>query len=276
MICGLIVDSPRGVAILDTAAGYMSLNLSTGAASVPLAAPAAANFAYDPNSQKIYAPFTGANGGGVNVIDLAAGTVAQAQPTAGINFGTAPDAVAFDPATAVLNVGDRNTGTFLGLNFNNATTSGSTVTVPATPYVVTNGCIGTWSNLDLDFTTHLGWFANNGGCVAVAALPQAPASGPPGQAAALHWTQLPPGPDGLPWTNTPPGATPSLAVFVGADGRAYGLAVRGDGTELLKMDLVLLQTANAVVGGSDANQVDATNVTVNGNRVSALVYIPLR
>ncbi|HXR97888.1 MAG TPA: hypothetical protein VN709_08610 [Terriglobales bacterium] len=276
IICGLIVDSPRGLAILDTSIGYMSLDLSTGVASAALVAPAAANFAYDANTQKIYAPFTGGNGGGVNVIDLAARTVVQAQPSAGINFGTAPDTAAFDPGTAVLNVGDRDAGTFLGLNFNNATTNASTVTVPATPYTVTNGCIGTWSNVDLDFTSHLGWFANQGGCVAVAELPRAPASGPPGQAASLRWSQLPIGPDGLPWTNTPIGQTPSLAVFVGADGRAYGLAVRGDGTVLVKMDLKLLQSANAVVGGADANQVDATNVTVNGARVSAMVFIPLR
>ncbi|MGH9394995.1 MAG: hypothetical protein ACRD1E_12550, partial [Terriglobales bacterium] len=274
-ICGILVDSARNRAILATAAGYLTLNLSDGTSTAPVAAPLAANFAYDGNTQRIYAPFADANGSGVNVLDLGAGTVAAAQPAAGVLFGTGTDSATFDSATGILTVGDKDSGTFLSLNFNNAQTVAGAEQVPAAPFAVTSGCSGAWKGLDLDFTNHLGWFANLGACVAVASLPANAPNGPPGAPATLRWARLPAGPDGLAWANTPLGQPQTLAVATAADGKAYGLALRQDQAMLLKMDLALLQQASPVAGGADANQVDPANVEVNALTVSALTYIPL-
>ncbi len=273
-ICAVMVDSSRDEAILDTAAGFLTLNLDTGAASAPYAVPAAANFAYDPNTQRIYAPYHNSNGSGVNVIDLVTGTVSTAEPQSAI-FGTGTDTATFDPQAGVLTVGDADTGTYLDLNFNNALSSTGNLLTPAAPFTISTACAGTWKGMDLDFTSHTGWLANLGGCVAVAAMPPAAPSGTPGSPSPIRWARMPLGPDGLPWQNTPLGQPQTLAVFTGSDGRAYGLAVRADRTLLLKMDLRLLQNANPITGALDANQVDPTDVTVNGLTVSAITYIAL-
>lgn len=274
-VCGLMVDSTRNRAILDTGIGFFTVDLTAGTASAPLAAPPAANFAYDPTTQRIYAPFSNLNGSGVNVIDLAQATVTPAQPGQGQLFGSGTDAAALDPSTALLTVGDSATGTLLAMNFNSALNSGGAIQAPASSYSVTAGCPGSWNAMSLEFTSHLGWFANLGQCVAVASLPAAPSSGAPGGASNLKWAVLPNASDGLPWGNTPLGSPHTLAVYLGLDGRAFGLALRQDGLMLAKLDLVLLQSANPVTGGRDANQVDAQNVTVNGQTVSALTYIAL-
>lgn len=275
VICGLVVDSARDLAILDTASGYFALNLDDGTSTPPLAAPAAANFAYDPATQRIYAPFANSSGSGMSVIDLAAGTVTSVQPGDGVIFGAGADAAALDPGSNLVTVGDQSSGTFLTLNFNNAQSAGGTVQTPASTFTVTNGCAGSWNAMDPDPTSHTGWLANLGGCVAVAALPQGASSGPPGAPSSLQWAQVPLSPDGLPWNNSPVGAPHSVAVYTGADGRAYGLAVRADSAVVLKMDLALMQQAPVVSGGADTNQVDPTKVVVNTQTVSALTFIPL-
>lgn len=275
-VCGLIVDSARDRAVLDTAAGYLTLNLDDGSTTAPLAAPAAANFSYDPNTQRIYAPFNGTGGAGVTMLDLIAGTVSAVHATGSAALGASPDTAAFDPATALLHVGDANANNYVSLNFNTASASGGAIPTPAASYTITTGCVGAWNGVNLEFTSHVGWFANLGSCVGVANLPASPGTGSPTPPSQIRWAQVPVGPDGLPWANTPTGHPHSLAVYLGADGKSYGLAVRQDSSELLKMDLALLQTANAVTGGVDVNQVDPTNVTVNGVAVSAMTYIPLR
>lgn len=274
-VCGLMVDSARHRAILDTGSGYFSVDLTSGAATVPIAAPPAANFAYDPTTQRIYAPFANASGSGVNVIDLAQNTVTAALPGQGQIYGSGTDSATLDPATSLLTVGDAATGNLLAMNFNSALASTGTVQAPASSYTITGGCPGSWNAMNLEFTSHLGWFANLGQCVAVASLPAAPASGAPGGVTNVKWAVLPNAADGLPWGNSPLGSPHTLAVFLGLDGRAFGLAVRQDGLMLAKVDLLLLQSANPVSGGRDANQVDAQNVTVNGQTVSALTYIAL-
>ncbi|MGH9481895.1 MAG: hypothetical protein ACRD1L_07350 [Terriglobales bacterium] len=275
VICGLIVDSARDRAILDTASGYFALNLDSGAATPPLAAPAAANFTYDASTQRIYAPFSNSSGSGISVIDLVAGTVTTVLPGNGALFGTGTDSAALDPGTNLVTAGDQATGTYLILNFNSAQSAAGAVQVPASSFSVTNGCAGSWNAMDLDPTSHIGWLANLGECVAVAALPQGTISGPPGPPTSLQWARVPLPPDGVAWNNSPLGAPHSATVFTGANGRAYGLVARSDSAVLLKMDLALMQIAPAIAGGADANQVDPTQVVVNSQTVSALTFIPL-
>ena len=271
-ICALMVDSSHGLAILDTANGYLTVNLATGAASAPLAAPAAANFAYNPATERIYAPV----GTGVEVIDLVQSSVSAARIAGGnVLYGTGLDTAAFDAGTALLTVGDKNSGTYLSLNFNGALSSGSDVQVAASPFSFGAGCAGLWNGVNLDPTTHVGWFANQGACIAIAALPPAAASGTPGPPSHIVWARVPAGPDGGGWVNTPTGEPSTLAVYIGADSHTYGLALRGDRQVLLKTDLTLLTTAAPMAGSSDSTQVDPTHATANGQTVSALDYINL-
>jgi hypothetical protein len=277
-ICALLVDSTRDEAILDTAAGYFTLNLATGVTSTPIVAPASANFAYDAQSRRIFAPYASSGGSGVNVVDLTDSSVTPVELTNGVLFGTGADTAAFDASTALLTVADVNSGTYLGLNFNNAVNTGLALSVPASPFDITSACPGTWSQASIEPSSHLGWFANAGGCVAVATLPQAPASGQPGAPSLIRWAQVPIGPDAEAWINSPLGTPQSLSVYAGPDGHIYGIAVRSNGTELLKMDLTLMQQAPIVAGGGDANQVDPTNVQVsaNGLTASAVTFVTLR
>ncbi|HVB40190.1 MAG TPA: hypothetical protein VNE83_04785 [Terriglobales bacterium] len=280
-ICAMLVDSTRQQAVLDTAAGYFTLDLTTGATTVPIAAPAAANFAYNPQTQRIYAPYANSGGAGVNVIDLGTatgtGTVTAVQLDNGVLYGIGADTAAYDPSTALLTVGDANSGVYLGMNFNNAVSGTAAIQVPATPFSISTACTGTWSQASVEPSSHIGWFANQGGCVGLAVLPQAPANGEPGQPSLIRWAQLPIGPDGLPWVNSSLGQPQSLAVYVGPDGHIYGLAVRDSGAELIKVDLNLMQAAPKVSGGGDVNQVDPTHVQISasGTTASALTFITL-
>lgn len=278
MVCALLVDSTHQQAVLDTAAGYFTLDLTSGATSAPLTAPAAANFAYDAKNQRIFAPYASSSGSGVNLIDLAAATVTPVQLTNGVLYGVGADTAAYDPSTALLTVGDANSGTYLGLNFNNAVQSSSAIQVPASPFSISSACTGTWYQVSVEPSSHLGWFANEGGCVGLAVLPPAPASGQPGTPSLIRWALLPNGPDGTAWINSSLGTPQSLAVYAGPDGHIYGIAVRSSGTELLKVDLSLMQTAPPVAGGGDANQVDPTQVqvSVNGTTASALTFVLIR
>ena len=276
-ICAMLVDSTRQQAVLDTAAGYFTLDLATGATTVPIAAPAAANFAYDAKTQRIYAPFANSNGAGLNLIDLGAATVTGVQLDNGVLYGIGADTAAYDPSTALLTLGDASSGIYLGMNFNNAVSGTAAIEVPATPFSLSTACTGTWNQVSVEPSSHIGWFANQGGCVGLAVLPPAPANGEPGQPSLIRWAQLPIGRDGLPWVNSSLGKPQSLAVYVGPDGHIYGIAVSSSGTELVKVDLSLMQDAPRASGGLDANEVDPTQVQIsaNGTTASALTFITL-
>lgn len=274
-ICGMMVDSPREQAILSTASGYIVLNLADGSSSTPIVAPASNAFTYDPSTQRVYVPYYNGTTSGVDEIDLTTGVVSPVLPSGGVLLGTETDSAAFDPGTDLVTVGDASSGNYTSLNLNNATRTGGAVNTPATPFTISAGCPGTWNAMDLDFTSHLGWFANLGGCLAVAALTPAATTGAPGRPSSVHWAQMPAGPDGIVWANTPLGSPHTLAVYTGADGNAYGLAVRNDNGMLVKMNLTALQSAAGVAGGADVNEVDPTNATVNGASASAFSYIQL-
>lgn len=266
-VCAVVVDAARNLAVLDTAAGYLTVNLSTGAASKIIAAPAAENFAYNSLTQRAYAPYFTASGAGLNLIDLSTGAVTPfALPSgAGFSLGSQLTAAAVDSATSLALLADAATGQYAAINFNNATTANGTTTAPAAPFSITAACGGGWRAAQLEPSTHFAWFGNNAGCLAVATLPVAPAAGVPPSPSALRWAQLGPGPDGLDWTNLL--GPQSETVFIGLNGAAYGLALRADGKYLVRADLAALQAAPAPASPADANQVDPA---------SALTYVPIQ
>src|SRR6185312_1296985 len=144
MVCAMLVDSGRNLALLDTAAGYFTLNLTTGATSTPLAVPAAAAFSYDASTQRIYAPFHDSTGSGMNVLDLDTGAISRVQTSNGVPFGIGADTATLDPATQLVTVGDSSTGSYLELNFNNALSQSGMVSVAAAPFTITSSCAGVW------------------------------------------------------------------------------------------------------------------------------------
>lgn len=275
MVCAMLIDSARHLAILDTAAGYITLDLNTGQTSAPIAVPASFNFAYDSRTERIFAPFVASSGSsGVDILNLQQGTVVTVSPQ-GAFFGTQTAGTAWDPTSGELTAADSAASTFLNLNLNNASIQGGTSTAPAAQFTVTSGCSLPWRGMDVDLVGHLGWLANTGGCIAVVGLPEAAVNGTPAQPNPIRWARVPSAPDGLPWQSSTLAQPSTMAVYTGSDGRAYGLVLRQDGVFLLKVDLSLLQQAPAVSGGFDSNQVDPTQATQAGQTVSALAYIRL-
>ncbi|MGH9466294.1 MAG: hypothetical protein ACRD1Y_02960 [Terriglobales bacterium] len=273
-VCALMVDSARHTAIVNTAAGLFTLDLDTGSASSALAADLSLNLAYDPGTQRVFIPYSGSSGSGIQIVDLEHSTFRTAEPT-GAQFSTNTASATWDAGSGVLTAGDSGSSVYLNLNFNDAQIANSVSQVAAGQFTVTAGCAQPWVGMDIDMVGHLGWLANGGGCVAVAALPPAAVNGTPAPPTSVEWARAPASPDGIPWQSTAADEVPTLSAYTGSDGRAYGIALRQDGAMLLKVDLALLQQAPAVSGGTDANQVDATQAQQNGTTVSALTYIAL-
>ncbi|MGH9483967.1 MAG: YncE family protein [Terriglobales bacterium] len=278
MICAMVVDSARHDAILDTAAGYFTLDLSTGKTSTPVHAPASLNFAYDSETQRVFVPYasgTGSSGSGVYILNLQQGTKVSVTPQ-GASFGAQTTSATWDPTSGILTAAaDSDASTFVSLNLNNAQQSNGSSATPASQFTVTSGCPLPWRGMGVDLVGHLGWLANAGGCIAVAGLPEAAVNGTPAQPNPLHWARVPAAPDGLAWQSSTLEQPSTIAAYTGSDGRAYGLVLRQDGQYLLKVDLGLLQQATALDGGYDANQVDPTHATQNGQTVSSITYIRL-
>lgn len=267
-ICAGLVDSTRNLAIFSTAGGFITVNLATGKAAAPLAAPTAENFAYDPATQTVYAPYIQGASAGLSVLDLAHGVVRtfQLPAGAGFNLGATLTAAALDPTTMFGIVADRATSQYTGINWNASAVAGNTVSAPAAQFQISPNCGGNWESATLEPSTHFGFFGNNAGCVGVASLPSAPATGvmtlpnytPPGTLTPqvnIRWAQLGAGPDGVAWANASPS---SLITFVGVNGAIYGAALRADGRMLVRVDLRGLQNAPQLTGGADANQVEIT------------------
>ncbi len=256
-VCAALVDSRRNQAILSTANGYFTVDLATGAASTPIVAPPAENFAYDPATRRIFAPFSGANGSGLDIINLASSSVATYELPAGSGFtlGSTLDAAALDPLTLFAAVADPATSEYVGINFEGAQPNGGTLSASAVQFQITSACNGDWDGVAIEAGSHLGFFGNNGACLGVASLPSAPSSAAPllpNQP--VRWAQLGLSPDGIAWTNIaePHGET----VFVGLSGTVYGVALRQDQQMLVRVDLAALQAASTLPGGADANQAD--------------------
>ena len=278
-VCAIVVDSIRNLAVLDTASGYMTMDLSSGKTSAAMSAPAAEDFAYDPNTQNVYIPYANSNGSGMDVLNLANGSLASYAPASGSNgVGAQPDSTAFDPATDIALTADEASSNYTLTNFNLASASNGQITAPSLSFAITASCSGAWENSSLEFSSHLAWLANAGECVAVAQLPASPVSGSlaspttvsPGtdKAMGMRWANLGIGPDGIVWNTAPH----SLSTFIGMNGHSYALALRADQTMLVKVDLQQLLAAPAAPSPQDANQVDPT---AEVNNVPIVNYIPL-
>ncbi len=270
-LCGIVVDASRNVAVLDTASGFLSVSLNSGAVtqitSVASGENASENFSYDPSTQRIYAPWYTTSSAGLRVIDVPSKTSQAFTLPAGTSFslGTQPDAAALDQVTGYGLVPDEATGQLTALNLNNQITGSNSVSAPVAQFPVTTACGGGWEGAAIEPDNHLALFTNSSGCIAAAALPQSSATGAPTTPSSVPWSMLgTAAPDGVTWTNA---AMPhSATTYLDLNGKSWGLALRQDQAMLVKVDLAGLIAAPAASGAADAHQVDPSK---------AVTYIPL-
>ncbi len=281
-VCGVTVDSQNNLAILDTASGFLTMNLSTGQTGMLIAAQAAENFTYDPQTQTAYAPYTSSSGTGLQVINFANQSVSNfaLPPGTAFTLGSALNSAAFDINTNTLLVDDSAASNYTEINWNSITQSGTQITAPAAQFTPTAGCSGAWNQVNLEPGSHLGLLGNAGSCLAVAVLPGSPPYGAPGvpdtatpSTDTLRWTSLGASPDGAAWLNDP--APQGLTTFTSLNGSIYGLALRADQNMLLRVNLRnFLQSGQLAPNAADNNEIAPTNPTTPTN-VDIFDYISL-
>lgn len=260
MICGALIDTSTNSAILDTAQGYLLLNLGTRQFSSFLPGTVAGeNFGFNPNTGIVLNPtyFQGVPPG-LQAVNLATGSVF----TYSTSVGGFPDANAIDINTNVAVVPDEFTANQYLINMAEATFDSLTsrFSAPSTVFPVTFTNCGfeahDWSMISAESSTHNLFLATEfADCAAVESLPTSVIAGAPPTPAVFRWGHMP-SPDATSWNN---GGDPhGIAVFTSVvDGKAYGFLVRFDQAWVARIDLAGLKNASLLVGGLP-NQVDIT------------------
>ena len=257
MICGALIDTSTNSAILDTAQGYVLLNLATRQFSAFLSGTVAGeNFAFNTNTRIVLNPTYGQGvPAGLQAINLAGGPVF----TYSTSVGAFPDSSAIDINTNVAVVPDEFTSNQYLINMAEATfdslSSPPRFSAPSTVFAFPlTSCRNDWTMVSVESSTHLLFLASEfADCAAVESLPASIVSGAPPTPAAFRWSHMP-SPDVIFWNN---GGDPhGIAVFTSVvDGKPYGFLVRGDQAWVARIDLEGVQNAPLVVGGLP-NQVD--------------------
>jgi hypothetical protein len=246
-ICGAVIDSTTGKAILDTAQGTILLDLNSGQFSTPYLNLAAENFAYNPNTKIALLPTYGQSSFvGLQSLNLATGAVSQLSSSVGVE----PDSAAIDIVTNLAVIPDENTATQYLVNMQQASYSGNTFTAPVTSFPINAPpCQIFWTLASIENVSHILFLGTEfDGCVGVAMLPSTTVTGPPSMPAPFAWGKVLTSPDGVPWNN---GGDPhGIAVFTSVvDGKSYGFLVDSAGPWVAKVDLKGLSTAAALSGG---------------------------
>ncbi len=267
-LCSVLVDAARGQALVDTSSGYFVVSLAQGSVTAgPISLPVAENFTYDPAAGRLFDPYY-ANGSGLQVETI---LPSQSAPlsfngTAASAWSAAqPDAAAWSPQASLLLVSDEATGNYSAINLNGAITNGNVLSASFTPFSVTTQCTGAWDEVTLEPSQGFALLGNEGNCLAVASIPSFIGTNAPASLTPL-WAQLGSN-GGVSWTNI--GAPHGLATYIGLDGLAYGLALRSDTQQLLKVNLSAFVALPAPSSPLDSHQVDPTGST-------ALTYITLQ
>ena len=267
MICGIQIDPARNQAILDTAQGYLILDLSALTFSPFVAAQTAENFGYSPNQEIALSPFYDEFGfgvtPGVQAVNFSNNAVFNLSSN-GVNWSR-PDAAAVDLTTGVAVVADEDNGSQLLINLNAATFDSSasppTFSAPSTLFSTSSpncGSYNEWTMISVESSTHLLFLGTEyyDDCAGVETFPAASGSGVPPTPTIFNWGHVPSAPDGSGWQNaTDPHG---IAVFTSVvDGKAYGFLVRADAAWVAKVDLVGVASASQLSGGGQG-QVDLT------------------
>lgn len=259
MICGVLVDSSTNSAILDTADGYIQLNLATQKFSTPIAGTVPGeNFGFDQTTRVVLNPtYSQGIPAGLQAVTLADGSVFRYTSSVGIN----PDAAAVDTNTGIAIVPDEFTGNQYLINMHQSAFSSGSFSAPSTVFPLSFTTCGSelhdWSLVSVESTTHLLFLGTEfADCAAVETLPSSAVSGAPPLPATFHWGHMPNAPDGLSWNN---GGDPhGITVFTSVvNGKSYGFLVRNDQAWVARIDMAGVRDASPIPGGG-LNQVDLT------------------
>ena len=261
MICGVLIDVSTNSAILDTAQGYMLLDLATRQFSFLSGTVAGENFGFNPNTRIVLNPtYNQGVPAGLQAVAVGGGPVFTYMSS----VGGVPDATAVDINTNIALVPDEFTGNQYLVNMAaaifNPSGSPPQFTAPSTIFPITftacGGELHDWSLVSVESSRHLGFIATEfADCAAVESLPTSIISGAPPIPSVFYWGHMP-SPDGIAWNN---GGDPhGIAVFTSVvNGNPYGFLIRNDQAWVARIDLAGLKSAPLLVGGL-TNQVNLT------------------
>jgi hypothetical protein len=260
MICGVLIDPPTNSAILDTAEGYVVLDLITGHFSPFIPGTVAGeNFAYNARTRVVLNPTYGQSAGaGLQAITLGDRSVY----TYDTRVGDVPDSAAIDVMTNIAVVPDEFTDDQYLINMAAARFDAVHVphvfSAPSSRFrISTGGWCDEWTLASIESSSHLLFLGTEfSDCAAVETLPTSSITGAPPVPPPFHWGRMPAAPDGW-WFN---GGDPhGIAVFTSVvDGKPYGFLVRGDQAWVARIDLAGVATATTKPDGLPG-QVDLRN-----------------
>ena len=242
-ICGALFNPSNDLALLNTAQGYYTLDVSTGTFTQLVSSLAAENFALDSTAQWIVNPTYDQSQqyhSEVQIIDLKKNSIST---NAGLGLDE-PDAAAVDLNTGVAVVVDEDGAKQTFINLNKLTASYGAWGAPTQLYNIP-GCVGKeMTMMSIDSTIHALFSSEEfGSCVGLEVLTGTPPSGTPPTPTTYAWGHMPQTPDSNTWMN---GGDPhGLAVFASAiDGKHYGFLVNAAQNWIAKVDL------NGVLGAA--------------------------
>ena len=276
-VTGIAMDEANHRAILSVWNGFAIVDLNTRTITSTILAPPSENFAFDATRQRIVAPFyecTGSQGpqgeapstcaamkgptgnamtDGLNVIDLADGTVYTYQNTAAKDpdqpVGSEPDAASVDVSTGVAVVPSEGDDYQSVIDLSKAVFDKAKKSVTA-PQRIVRPQQG-YTGVSVEPTSHQAFFEEeHDSLVGLVQLSDANAGG--GSFVEASMPQLP---DGSGWSNM--GDPHGIAVTTGAaDGRSYGFLVSSERRWVARVDLAKMAASQLATG---VTYLDAAN-----------------
>ena len=166
-ICGALIDPVNNLAVLDTAQGYYTMDLGSGAFTPLTTAFAAENFSLDSTAQLILSPTYDQdpnNGSEAQILHISGNTIST-NTKLGI---TEPDSAATDLSTGVGVVVDEQGGNQTLINMSQVTVSSGNWSAPTALYAIP-GCQGSeMTMIAADSTAHILFSSEEfGTCTAV-------------------------------------------------------------------------------------------------------------
>ena len=287
MVCGVVINPGGDQALLSTAQGYFTMDLTAGTFTalplVPTAYPAA-SFILNPldaNAVQVYSPTYGQDpnaAGEVQILSLSNNTV-----TTNAALGTAtPGALAVDLFTSVGVVADINSPNLVLLNMNELQNpSPTTWAASETVVPLTGGCASAPTPLTMSALAvgignqqlnHVIFSSQpSGSCVALLRMPTGEISGPPDVDTFLygHGT-MPAMPDGSPFTAA--SDANAISAYVSLYNRKlYGLLVSADQSWIARLDLGSLSN-NLSLNPPEGSDISGTLLAGQGG--DAVLYLP--
>jgi hypothetical protein len=259
MICGALVNPglSSNQVLLDTAQGYYTMDLGTGAFTALVAANPSENFAFDSTSQVILSPTYTFDGTAteVQLLDLSGNTISS---NASLNI-IEPDSAAVDLSTGVGVVIDEQGGTQTFINLAQVAVSSGAWTAPTTVYSIPFFAEMTY--VAVDSASHTLFTSQEFyNMTAIELLPATAPAGAPPAPTGYVWAYMPNTPDGNGYLN---GGDPhGVSIFTSVvDGKLYGFLIDQSQTWVAKIDLAGGLAATQIASPPYPGEIDLTSYT---------------